>query len=107
MRKDHGADVAPLHDQRSLPGEALLLGDEEFADGGDLRDQGDAFVDPALADVRKGVDAGDAENEFAFVEARFDSGGPDFPRDGFGASSGMFFCWRYQVTPRYIAPVLT
>jgi len=107
LREDNGADVAPLHDQRGLRGQALLLGDEEFADGDNLRDQGDAFVDPAFADVREGVEAGDAENEFAFVEAGFDSGGPDFPRDGFGVPERMFFSWRYQVTPRYMEPVLT
>ena len=84
LRKDHGADVAAFHDQRSLPGQVLLLGNEKLADGGNLRDEGDAFVDPGFADVGEGVEAGDAENEFAFVEAGFDPGGLDFPRDGFG-----------------------
>jgi len=84
LREDDGADVAAFHDQRGLPGQALLLGDEEFANGGNLCDQGDAFVNPAFADVREGVDPGDAENEFAILEAGFDSGGLDDPRNSLG-----------------------
>jgi len=82
FRKNDGTDVAAFHDQRGLRGQTLLLGDEEFADGGNLRDQGDAFVDPAFADVRKGVKTGDAKDEFAFVQAGFDSSRLDDPRDG-------------------------
>jgi len=84
LREDDRADVAPFHDKRSLPSQALLPGHKELADGGNLRDQGDAFVDLTFAHVRERVEACDAENKFAFVEAGFDSGGLDFPRDGFG-----------------------
>ena len=83
LREDDGADVTSLHDQRSLPGKMLLLSDEKLADFGNLSDEGNAFVNLAFTDVRERVEAGNAENEFAVVEAGFDSGGLDCPRDGF------------------------
>ena len=84
LRKNDRADVPAFHDQRRLGGEALLFGDEYPADGGDLRDEGNAFVHPAFADVRKGVEPGDPENEFALVQTGFDSRSLDHPRDGLG-----------------------
>jgi len=84
LRKDDGADVAALHDQRGQRGKTLLLRNKKFADRSDLRDERNAFVDAAFADVRKRIEAGDVKNEFAFAEAGFDSGGMDFARDGIG-----------------------
>ncbi len=73
LRKDDSADVAPFHDERRLGGEALLLGDEKLADGGNLRDVGNAFVDFGFADVRERIEASDEKSEFAVAEGGLDS----------------------------------
>jgi hypothetical protein len=84
LREDDRADVAAFHDERGLLGEGLLLRDEEFPDGADLRDLRDAFVDAGLADMREGIDSGDAEGEFAVMEEGFHLNGGDFAGDGVG-----------------------
>jgi hypothetical protein len=80
--KDDRADVAAFHDERGEGGEALLLRDEQAADGADLRDVGDTFVDVAVAHMGQRVDAADGEGEVAVAQGGFDRRGAD---EGFHA----------------------
>ncbi len=84
LREDDGTDVAAFHDDGSVQREFLLLGDEEGADFGHLRDERDAFVDVGLARVRERVDAGEAEGEFAVSDGGFDGDRGDGVGDGGG-----------------------